>query len=51
MLCVLRPSIYFICIGLAVNCCGMYGDRRRVGLSTSRARADLVLWALQQGEL
>ena len=27
---VVRPSIYFICIGLAVNFCGMYGDRRRV---------------------
>ena len=39
VLCVLRPSIYFICIGLAVNFCGMYGDRRRVGLPTSRARA------------
>ena len=39
VLCVLRPSIYFICIGLAVIFCGMYGDRRRVGLPTSRARA------------
>ena len=39
VLCVLRPSIYFICIGLASNFCGMYGDRRRVGLPTSRARA------------
>ena len=38
-MCVLRPSIYFFCIGLAVNFCGMYGDRRRVGLPTSRARA------------
>ena len=32
-------TLYFICIGLAVNFCGMYGDRRRVGLPTSRARA------------
>ena len=39
VLCVLRPSIYFICIGLASNFCVMYGDRRRVGLPTSRARA------------
>ena len=39
VLCVLRPSIYFICIGLALNFCGMYGDRRRVGLPATRARA------------
>ena len=39
VLCVLRPSIYFICIGLAVNFCVMYWDRRRVGPPTSRARA------------
>ena len=39
VLCALRPSIYFICIGLALNFCGMYGDRRRVGPPTSRARA------------
>ena len=37
--CILRPSIYFIYIGLASNFCGMYRDRRRVGLPTSRARA------------
>ena len=39
VLCALRPSIHFICIGLALNFCGMYGGRRWVGLPTSRARA------------
>ena len=37
--CVLRPSIYFMCIGLALNFCGMHGDRRREGPPASRARA------------